>query len=81
MLYRFAALDDQPGAFQALNATGPADDFWLSFHGTVGGDHARTLTANGLSSYGTTFILQGRLDPACKPQQPTSRAAGASPWR
>ncbi|MGD9510279.1 MAG: hypothetical protein AB7I59_05940 [Geminicoccaceae bacterium] len=81
VLYRFDALDDQTNAFQALNATGQVDDFWLTFHGNVGGDQGRTLTANGLSSYGTTFILQGRLDRTCKPQQPTSRSAGASPWR
>jgi hypothetical protein len=81
VLYRFDALDDQTDAFQALNATGQVDDFWLTFHGTVSGDQGRTLTANGLSSYGTTFILKGRLDRSCKPQQPTSRAAGASPWR
>ena len=81
VIYRFAELDDQTDAFQAINATGPADDFWLSFHGTVGGDQGRILTANGISSYGTTFILQGRADRSCKAQQPTSRAAGASPWR
>lgn len=80
LIYRFDALDDQTDAFQALNATGQVDDFWLTFHGTVGGAQDRTLTANGLSSYGTTFILQGRLDPNCKPQQ-TRSAAGASKWR
>jgi hypothetical protein len=81
VLYRFDDLDGQTDAFQALNATGQVDDFWLTFHGAVGGDQGRTLTANGLSSYGTTFILQGRLDPTCKPQQQPRSAAGASPWR
>ena len=81
ILYRFDALDDQADAFQALNATGTVADFWLTFHGSVGGTQDRTLTANGLSSYGTTFLLKGRLDRSCKPQQPTSRVAGASPWR
>ena len=44
-------------------------------HGTVGGAAGQTIIANGISSEGNTFILQGEEDPSC-----ASQRSGASPY-
>lgn len=73
ILYRFDALNTQVDAFQA---SGGDLGFTLSFHGTTAGADGQTIQANGLSSDGDTYILQGVLDSSCTANT-ASRAAGS----
>lgn len=74
--YRFDELNSQPETWQATGTDG--GPVGLAFHGTVGGDDARTINANGMSTVGDTFILQGVVDPGCAAG--SVRSAG-SPYR
>ena len=79
-IFRFDELDTQPGTWQA--GPGGAQGFSVSFHGTTGGTEGQTIVANGVSSEGNTFILQGVLDPSCVGSSAATRRGGAQPtWR
>jgi hypothetical protein len=75
LVYRFDELNTQPDAWQATAGTNPPFGFVLAFHGTVGGGAGQTIIANGISSEGDTFILQGVVVPSCAPGR-----SGASPY-
>lgn len=75
--YRLDELNSQPDAWQAI---GEAPGFvGLALHGTTAGPGAQTIRANGMSSDGDTYILQGVLDPSCAAD--TARRAGGSRYR
>ena len=76
-IFRFDELDTQPGTWQA--GPGGALGFSVSFHGTTGGTEGQTILANGVSSEGDTFILQGVLDLSCGGSSASTRRGGAQP--
>ena len=79
ILYRHDELNTQPEDWQATARTNPPFGVVLTFHGSVGGSNAQTIVADGVSSEGSTFILQGVLNSECAPI--AARRSGASPYR
>lgn len=69
LTYRSDELNAAKGTWQATSK----GDFVLSFHGTFGGVSAQTLDANGVSSEGDTYIVQGVAAAQCT----TPKVAGS----
>lgn len=80
LLYRLDELNSQPEDWQATARTNPPFGFVLTFHGSVGGANAQTVSADGVSSEGNSFILRGVLDPGCAASA-AGRQGGSSPYR
>lgn len=78
LIYRHGQLNGQIKSWDAIPVS-PVYGFTLSFHGSVGGAAGQTIVANGISSEGSTFILQGVLNSSCAAS--VARQPAGSAWK